>query len=62
MNIWRKWDRTAFMLAICVLGGLVSGWFLPATQDITMAFAFAQMAMAIVVVIKEGKTIAEHST
>ena len=31
--------RAAFILAICVLAGLVGGWFLPASHDLVMALA-----------------------
>lgn len=56
MNIMRLWlwDRSGFTLATCVLAGLISGWVLP---EISLALALAQIAMAIVVVIKEGQAM-----
>lgn len=51
------WDYSAFTLAICVLSALVAGWDLPATYDAVMGLAFAEIAMAIVVAIREGKKI-----
>ena len=48
------WDRSGFILAALVLGSLVLGWIFPATQDAVMSFAFGQIIMAIVVLIKES--------
>ena len=56
-RLW-LWDRSGFMLAVCVLTGLVLGWGLPATENLVWPIAIAQIIMAIVVVIKEGPTIA----
>jgi uncharacterized membrane protein YccC len=54
-----KWflDRAAFLLACCVLAGLVSGWFLPTTYQVAMTLAYAQIIMALVVVVREGYRI-----
>ena len=52
------WEKSAFVLAICVLCGLVAGWNLPATRDAVEGFAFAQIIMAIVVVIRESMRFA----
>ena len=59
MAIWRKWlwDRSGFMLAILVLASLVLGWSLPATYDFVVTLAYAQIIMAIVVVIKEVRAL-----
>lgn len=59
MEFWRKWfwDRSAFVLACCVLGGLVAGWNLPDSRDAVQALAFAQIIMAGVVVCREGQLI-----
>ena len=56
MTFVRKWmwDRSAFVLATCVLTALVAGWFLPGTQDAVQALAFAQIIMAVVVLIRES--------
>jgi hypothetical protein len=54
------WDRSAFVLAVCVLVGLVAGWGLPDTESTVEALAFGQILMAIIVAIKEGLAIANE--
>ncbi len=62
MNIWRKWvwERSGFILGIAVLCGLVSGWGLPETANLTFSIAMVQIAMAIVSVIKGGIDIGKE--
>jgi hypothetical protein len=63
MHYWRKFlDRSAFLLATVVLGGLILGWFLPATRDAVLACALAQIAMAIVVLINESTKPSSRKT
>lgn len=50
----RFFKRSAFLLSICVLGGLVLGWFLPATQHIVTTFAYGQIIMAVIVLVQES--------
>lgn len=59
MDFFRKWfwDRSAFVLACCVLGGLAAGWNLPASQDAVVVLAAGQIIMAIIVVVREGQLI-----
>ena len=53
------WERSAFTLASCVLAGLIAGWFLPDTRDAVTALAFAQISMAVVVLIRESQSFAK---
>lgn len=46
--------HSAFLLAICVLSGLVAGWFLPGDEQFVESAAIGQIIMAIVVGIQEG--------
>jgi hypothetical protein len=50
--------RSAFMLSIFVLGALVLGWFLPATESEVQAFAVGQIIMALIVLFQESKKLA----
>jgi hypothetical protein len=52
--------RSAFLLAVFVLGGLVLGWFLPATRDAVLGLALGQIVMAVVVLINESMKIAQE--
>ncbi len=63
MNIWRKWvwERSGFILGTAVLCGLVSGWGLPETANLTFSIAMVQIAMAIVAVIKGGIDISKET-
>jgi hypothetical protein len=63
MNIWRKWlwDKSGFTLGIAVLSGLVSGWGLPETANLTFSIAMMQIAMAIVAVIKGSIDISKET-
>ena len=46
------------MLSIFVLGALVLGWFLPATESEVQAFAVGQIIMALIVLFQESKKLA----
>lgn len=52
------WDRSGLMLALSVLGGPVAGWFRPATDDVVVGLALAQIVMAVVVAIRELRRLA----
>ena len=41
------WKRSAFILAICVITGLIAGWYLPATRDTVMVLAYCQIIMRL---------------
>ena len=48
------WEKSAFVLAACVLCGLIAGLMLPPTSPALPAWAFAQIIMAFVVMAREG--------
>jgi hypothetical protein len=62
MSILKKWlwQRSAFLLTIFVLGGLILGWFLPYTREEVVAFAIAQIVLAMVVLVKEDREMANE--
>ncbi len=46
--------KSAFLLALFVLLGLVLGWFLPGTRQLVVSLAYGQIIMAIVVLAQES--------
>jgi hypothetical protein len=48
------WEKSAFVLAACVLCGLIAGIMLPPSSPALPSWAFAQIIMAIVVLIRES--------
>jgi hypothetical protein len=51
------WERSAFLLGTCVLAALIAGWNLPDTKEIVVVLAYAQIILAIIVVVREGRAI-----
>jgi hypothetical protein len=60
--VWVNWflKRSALILAVCVLSGFILGWFLPTTQDWVLALGFAQIVMAIIVLIRESVKLSKE--
>jgi len=57
LNKW-LWDKAGFTLAILVLVGAVLAWILPFFPPlIGFIVALAEIALAVVVVVKESRTL-----